>query len=185
MRLAPECDPLPKGFRVQPLGPGSGWGEDDPIHAMRQHRDGWRLAAEGSPGQEAPRDPDAEPPAVWVTFDRPWVMQKPLRKGGPFLQTSLHGIRERDGRWYVETAQIVSGADVLADLGRIDWADVDGLGDTLYSQDGKLFRLRLAAGQVPPAPTLVADLNPLSFERRTSPPAARVWPDSARKGNIG
>lgn len=184
MRLAPECDPLPKGFRVRPLGPGSGWGEDDPIHAMRQHRDGWRLASEGSPGEEAPREPYATPPPVWVTFDPPRVMQKPLRKGGPFLQTALHGIKERDGRWYIETAQIVSEASVLADLGRIDWADVGASGDALYSQGGKLFRLRVVAGRAPSCPILVADLNAMSFQRRGSPPEARVWPASARKGSI-
>lgn len=185
MQLAPECDPLPKGFRVRPLGPGSGWGEDDPIHAMRQHRDGWRLASEGGPGEEAPRDFSAPPPPVWVTFDPPWVMQKPLRKGGPFLQIARHGIKERDGRWYIESAQVVAGAEVLVDLGRIDWADVDALGDVLYAQAGKLFRLRLGAGKTASEAVVIADLNGLTFERRASPQQARIWPNSARKGNVG
>ena len=185
MRLAPECDPLPKGFRIRPLGPGSGWGEDDPIHATRQHRDGWRLASEGSDGEEAPRDFTAPPPPVWIKFERPWVMQKPIRKDGPFLQTALHGIKERDGRWYIETARVVAGDRVLADLGRIDWADVDASGDVLYAQAGKLFRLRIAPGKAPSDPVMVADLGPLTFERRASPPEARIWPDSARNGNIG
>lgn len=185
MRLAPECDPLPKGFRIRPLGPQSGWGEDDPIHAMRQHRDGWRLASEGGAGKEAPLDFSAPPPPVWVSFDPPLVKQKPLRKGGPFLQTALHGIKERDGRWYIETAQVVSGTRVLADLGRVDWADIDASSDVLYARGGKLFRLPVAPGKAPSDPIEVADLNPLTFERRSSPPEARIWPDSARKGAVG
>ena len=32
---------------------------------------------------------------------------------------------------------------------------------------------------------VVADLNHLSFERCSSPREARIWPDSARKGNVG
>lgn len=80
---------------------------------------------------------------------------------------------------------MVSREKVLSDLGRVDWADVDASGDVLYAQAGKLFRLRIAPGKAPSDTILVADLNPLAYERRASPPSARIWPASARKSDIG
>jgi hypothetical protein len=170
--LAPDFR-LPDGFRVRPFGERPGWGEDDPIYSARLERDGWRPTDEGGAPQENRDGP------VWITFDPPFVRAKPLRRDGLELRLALHGIKERDGRWYLETGQIVAPGDhILADLGRVDWADVDHNGDVLVSQGGRLFRMRIPphATAVLSAPALVADLNDMRFERRSTPPEARTWP---------
>ena len=178
MEVAPGFA-LPKGFHVQPFGELSGRGEDDPIHATRLERDGWRVVTKGAFKSSDPR--------FFFAIDPPRVHEKPTRSGGPTLRVSLHGIHERDGSWYVETSQLVSSSgQVIADLDRTDWADLDHNGDVLFASSGCLYRLRTPKGRTKecPPPTLVADLNDMRFEPLAPSATARSWPKSARQGNF-
>jgi hypothetical protein len=168
---------VPTEFRVELLGERSGWGEDDPINFMRLERDGWRLASEGGKGSD---------PRFSFPIDSPQVLEKSIKgKGGATLRVSLHGIHERDGTWYVETSQVAAASgEVVADLGRTDWADLDYNGDVLYASQGRLYRLRKRKRQAAAwsEPILVADLNSLHFQPVAPPARALSWPKSARSG---
>jgi hypothetical protein len=176
MTLAPGFA-LPDGFRVQPLGEHSGWGEDDPITSDRMARDGWNFATggHGAHGLDL----------TW-RFDPPHVAEKPVKgRDGPTLRVNLHGINEKQGQWYVETAQIVGpSGDLILDLGRTDWADLDHNGDVLYAASGRLYRFKVRRSTSrwrDTEPILVADLNDMSFQRVVSPSRARTWP---RRGSV-
>jgi len=182
-QLAPDFS-LPAGFRVRPWGPHPGWGEDDPIHTARQERDGWRILGEGGGGDW--RQYDVAAP-VMVSFDPPWVSAKAIGATGATLRVTLSGLKERDGRWYVEASQIASSSgEILADLGRTDWSDVDHNGDVLYAQQGRLYRLPVRGRAAPKLgeSILVADLNDLRFEPIPPPDSARIWPKSARSAGF-
>lgn len=162
----------PKGFRVEPLHEHAGWGEDDPIYSMRLVRDGWRYAEHATSESESGKD------RFWVRFVPPIVRRKNLgrssQRRGLALRVSLHAMSERHGRWYVETAAIVDDEDqVVAELGRVDWAETDLCGGVLLAREGCLFRLR--KGKHAASPELVADLNPMAFEAIASPVAVRRW----------
>jgi hypothetical protein len=164
---------LPGGFRVEPLR--AEMGEDDPIWSLRHERDGWTLR---SPGRYSTHDRKGS--LAW-RLDPPGIWDKGLGGGAALLRTNLHGIGERDGTWYVQTGQVVDGAGaVLADLGRIDWADVDHNGDVLFARQGCLFRLGYRRTNA----ILVADLNGLRFEPVAPPAIARSWPRSARQSQL-
>ncbi len=63
------------------------------------------------------------------------------------------------------------------ELGVLDWADWSPDGALVYGQQGRLFRQRVpAAGADWPAPTLVADLTPNTFEQVIAPAQSRTWP---------
>lgn len=163
---------LPKTFRVKGLGERPGWGEDAPIHTMRLARDGWSevLAGEAS-------DYTSKGPFSWVYY-APMVVEKAVR-GKARLRVSLHGIGERDGPWYVQTAHVVDeAASPIAELGRIDWADLDHTGDVLFARNGCLYRL--SGHNLTGEAALVADLNALRFQPRVAPGFANGWPKSAR-----
>ena len=163
---------LPKTYRVKNLGERPGWGEDAPIHTMRLARDGW---SEVSPGEVS--DYKAKGPFRWV-YHAPVVVEKAVQ-GKARLCVSLHGIGERNGPRYIQTAQVLSpDASPLADLGRVDWADVDHMGDVLFARDGCLYRL--SGPDLTGEAALVADLNALRFEPRVAPGYATGWPKSAR-----
>jgi hypothetical protein len=172
LRLAPGGR-LPKGFRVEALHEHSGWGEDDPIFSMRLARDGWCF------DQNAPASSESKSNRFWCRFDPPIMRRRPLARTRtkttePCLRVSLHAISERQGRWYIETADLVDAEDrVLRDLGRVDWADADGAGGVLFGKDGCLFRIR--SPSLTAKPKLVANLNEMAFEAIASPIAARRW----------
>jgi hypothetical protein len=64
---------LPKRFAVEPLWEHAGWGEDDPIRAMRLERDGWLFvqAAQGV------RREDVGAP-IGATAETPEIVAKPM-----------------------------------------------------------------------------------------------------------
>ncbi len=167
---------LPKWLTVEPLHEHSGWGEDDPIEYMRLLRDGWRFEDNGSVDTEHNFQS-----RYWVTFDPPRARSKPLgksRNDAPLLRVQLHGIKERQGRWLVETADVVdAGGAALHSLGRIDWADVDHQGDVLYASEGRLVRLRInrARDGLTFESRLIADLNDMKFKPIRSPSSAKSW----------
>lgn len=166
---------LPRGFRVEPLHERAGWGEDHPIEPMRLSRDRWAWE------QAASKEIETWGGRVWFRFVPPIARFRDLpspHKGSlARLHVQLHAIKERQGRWSVETADVV-GKDgrVLRELGRVDWADVGPDGEILYTAGGRVHRLtRPALDRSAPA-ELVADLNDMAFEPIASPPEARRWP---------
>lgn len=163
---------LPKTFRLKALGERPGWGEDAPIHTMRLARDGW---TEVLPGEVSEYQSTGS--FRWV-YHKPMVVEKAAR-GEARLRVSLDGIGERNGPWYIQTAQIVSSDGLISvELGRIDWADVDHTGEVLFAREGCLYRL--SGSDLMAQPLLVADLNAMGFERRSAPAFATNWPKTKR-----
>jgi hypothetical protein len=166
---------LPRGFHVQPLGDRSGGGEDYPIAALRQCRDGWEetqalVAREHRLG--AP---------VWVEYDPPEIWTRPCPSAArPFqLLRMTRGLHELDGPWYITEYALrdsSSGAEQV--LGRADWADWSPAGDLLLARDGKIYRLALTEDHLPVeldrARELI-DLAMAKFEHRRPPQEARSW----------
>jgi hypothetical protein len=170
---------LPKRFAVEPLWEHAGWGEDDPIRAMRLERDGWLFvqAAQGV------RREDVGAP-IGATAETPEIVAKPMNTRTELLYTLRvlrHGRFERDGRSNVETAELVGpGPDqsTLRKLGRIDWTDLDHNGDVLWAWAGKLWRLprrKRVADFATAAPRLLADFNDMRFEAIAPPASAQRW----------
>lgn len=174
---------LPAHLSMQPLSMPLGQGEDDPLRVLRMERDGWQWIG-AKPGPHIRQTKSN----VYRLFDKPFVARRqiPGHQPGPlFLQLQHHAIAENQGRWYLETAQIVDGENkMLMDLGRVDFADLDPGGDVLYGAKGCLYRLPLTqwAGSEQgksdsaPAPLRVADLNGQRFEIVSAPQRAKVWP---------
>jgi hypothetical protein len=176
MRLATGFA-LPRRFQVEPLDDHSGHGEDDPIMSLRMIRDGWAYVPyDGAVKRHGHR---------WRylrTFDPPLTMQKPIdrrRRSDLLLRMHLHAIHERQARWYVETADLANQEGrTTFEFGRIDWADVDHNGDVRYAKDGCLFRLPRSLshrGDDPIFPSLIADLNAMTFEPIETPRWAQRW----------
>jgi hypothetical protein len=142
-------------------------------------RDGWFFVQ--APQQRRRRENIRAP--IGLVNEAPEIMAKPLntRAGLQFtLQVACHGQFERDGRRFVEAAQILDAdRSVLRDLGRVDWADLDHKGDVLWAWAGKLWRLprakRVAAFADTP-PHLLADFNAMRFGAIAPPCAAQQWP---------
>lgn len=172
--VAPQGAPEAQGFTVKPFGRYSGFGEDDPIYRARLTRDGWSV---DPPGEAKKQSFDAP---VWMVFDPPRVRRLKLRGGGGALgsltlRVLTHGYHERDGRSWVETADVVDDdGTILRGFGRIDWIDADRNGDILIAREGRLERLRRAAIRSGD-PTLVADLHDMAFEPVEAPAWARSW----------
>jgi hypothetical protein len=170
---------LPKRFTIAPLWENAGWGEDDPIRAMRLQRDGWLFvqAAQGIEWQGigAP---------IGATAGTPEIITKPMNARAGLLYTlrvARHGRFERDGRSNVESAELVGPGPEqarLRELGRVDWADLDHNGDVLWAWAGKLWRLprpKRVADFATAAPRLLADFNDMRFEAIAPPASAKRW----------
>lgn len=164
---------LPRRFRVTPFGAYSGRGEDDPILGARMSRDGWMESSTPSSVIESRK----RLARFGWSFAPPLVCEKTfrLRKGtSASLRIFLHAVGERQGRWYVETAELINQTNrVLHAFGRIDWADFDHNGDVIYGKDGCLFRLVARSRSF--EPRLIADLNAMEFEPVAPPASARTW----------
>lgn len=166
---------LPRRFEVVQLHEGAGRGEDEPIESMRLERDGWSWQGTHSVRTESRDGP------IWIAYDPPFARTKPLagsHKREPLLlRVLLHGLNERDGRWNVESGQVVTqeGA-IVRDLGRIDWADTDPRGDVLWTAGGRVYRLAAGALGRDGEAQLVADLNSRSFKGVVAPDEMRNWP---------
>jgi hypothetical protein len=169
---------LPPSWRVEPLHEGAGRGEDDPIHYMRLERDGWTWEEIESVWSEDRNGP------IEMRYDPPITRRRMLPSmpgSDPVeLRVKNHGNYEKQGRWYVETADLV-GVDgrVVHDLGRVDFAEVDHDRGVIFGFDGRIERLvhRAPARQGESAfeRRFVCDLTDSVYSRRTSPPEARSW----------
>lgn len=150
-------------LRISPLGEHSGRGEDNPIEDMRLRRDGWTIAETQSEVTENRR---AKPGECSYWLSPPALRHKSIGESGLRLQVSLHGIHEHQGRWHVETMEILGNAGAERQFGRIDWADADHNGDIVFAANGCLYRLTAGAekGLVASEPQLIADLNSMVFE---------------------
>jgi len=171
-RMTADPDLRPKGLEIAPLGETSGHGEDNPILHLRLVRDGWRLIDNGATDTEHGR---GHP--TWITFDPPVIYRRGHRRHAVELESSLEGIHERQGRWYVIGHRLRAGDRVVRDLGRTDWADWSPDGDLLIATGGRLLRLDGSSTEsLRNAPLVeIADLRPHMFEPRAAPAAATHW----------
>src|SRR5215471_196971 len=137
MKMA-EGFQLPKYVVVKPFGDRPGWGEDNPIHAQRLIRDGWKIIQQGNSQYHKIGAP------MWVTLDPPEIWAKPRpHDGKPYeIREKLLGIHQNNGPWRViEDSVINTKSGEEFSLGRTDWADWCHSGDLLYAKEGHLWRL--------------------------------------------
>src|SRR5262249_1418970 len=134
MQLADSIK-LPKGTRVEPFGPYSGRGEDNPIHEALLTKNGWMCTGTGKVTEHkfsAPLSWSFDPPEIWSKKN---PVQSDL-----MLHSALLGIHMREGPWRVLNHSVAQSDQTIVDLGQSDWADWDHNGDLLYGRDGCLFR---------------------------------------------
>jgi hypothetical protein len=172
----PKDPQPPRRLHVQTFGPYSGRGEDSPILDRRLTRDGWRLLQSGKSHQHKLGD------RLWIELDPPSVIAKPMpmmpKRRHLELESSINGIHERNGAWYVTTHRIVDRAkDAALDLGRTEWAGWDKNGDLLFARGPKLFRLPRKSVETLDLSRAreLADFASLRFEARAAPESARQW----------
>jgi hypothetical protein len=157
----------PPRLKVAPVADWAGAGEDDPIRAARMERDGWRLTRGGGGTQDFAAK-------IWIDYKTPHVWRRRVGPGRVLALREL-GVKEREGRWHVESGAIEDEAqNVRRELGRVDFLDADHNGDALYGWAGQLWRLRGADPAA--APVLIADLNSMRPVALPSPDWARDWP---------
>ncbi len=163
----PTLGNVPRAMRVRPLHAGRG--EDHPIWHVRLVRDGWTLVKRGRESENSWRAP------VWITYDPPFVYRKPQPHGDAALEMHLLGVHEKDGDWHVTAHEVTRGGEVIAALGRSDWADWDATGDLLYAKAGRLYRLARKDLADRSRAREVADLREMRFEERKAPAWATRW----------
>lgn len=167
---------LPRKLQVKPFGRGPGWGEDSPIVDARMNRDGWRMVREG---EAVERRRGA---SIWIEFSPSIIWSKRHRQWRRYeLQQHIHGLRLRDGPWYV-VEHLVNDLDTgsTISLGRTEWADWCHSGDLLFAKEGKLFRLGLSAEGVLSelnTSNLLIDLSDRSFKEVIAPSEAVEFAD--------
>lgn len=166
---------LPAKFQIKPLGQHSGGGEDDPIMHLRLTRDGWKLIQDGTAIEQGLTRP------IWIKLDPPTIYSKrDARTRGRYeLQMYIHGIKQRDGPWYIIEHVVKDTKNGSAiSLGRAEWADWCHSGDLLFANYGRLFRLGFSDEGVLNELTnakLVIDLNDRTFTELAPPVEATQW----------
>lgn len=150
----PHPDHRPQGLTIS--HDGGGGGEDDPIHALRLDRDGWRHTQKWRGGLRG---------QGYVT-DAPDIRRKQNPHGWQKLTrtTTVSGFESRDGysvRYAEGNDQRLEGAT---------WADWDQRGRLVYVREGRLFGLVITADGLGGEQEL-ADFN----GNRPEPVAAPVW----------
>jgi hypothetical protein len=171
---------LQKSLQVEPCGPLSGRGEDDPICSIRMKRDGWKLKQQAQM-RATPRSSkrsrirwEFEQPEIWTRSRGPWI-----------LEMSRLGLLETDGPWHVLTHRVVdSRRSVVVDLGRSDWADWSRSGELLFARDGRLHRVVEQGDSGFGSPEELIDLRALKFTPREAPPEALVWSGREPRGDV-
>lgn len=178
MKLAKNFS-LPESVRVKPLGEGSGWGEDNPIMAVRLNRDGWCLLHHGEAIEHTIGA------SVWMEFNPAELWSKPHAHSSRRYELQMHiqGLHQRNGPWYIIEHLVndkKTGSTIK--LGQTDWADWCHSGDLLYAKEGKLFRLRFSEdGKLEDlsGAKLLIDLTDRTFKEVAAPSEAKEWIASA------
>lgn len=159
---------LPKAFKVKPIAPWAGRGEDDPIRTLRMKRDGWILDDEGTTG----------------TYQRSgrfnWEFLSPQRwskRRKRFrLERRVLGIGEHNGPWYTTEHRVFDDkAEMVLDLGISDWADWSHSDELLFARDGRVFRAGILQDGVLQPPEELIDLRSLRFEAVPPSTEATTW----------
>ena len=174
MQLA-EGFAVPARFQIKPLRGRSGGGEDSPIMDIRLARDGWKLIQDGKTVEHGLRH------SIWIKIEPPMVYSKrhaPTR-GRYELQMYIHGIKQRDGPWYIieHVVRDTKNGSTMS-LGSADWADWCHSGDLLFANYGRLFRLGFSEAGVLNQLTsakLLIDLNDRAFKEMEAPAEAKRW----------
>lgn len=167
---------LKQGFLVHPLGDHSGRGEDSPVWDARLQKSGWVLQSSGSRVE-----PKWNAKVVWDYSKSPVVYQRTNPKHSSLaLRAKILGINERSGGWYVMEHEVVEDSkQILATLPKSDWADWDRNGDLLYSQGGKLFRMKTCkttkSGIELEKARELADFSAMKFEPMKAPDGYDRW----------
>jgi hypothetical protein len=164
---------VPRWLRVEPFGPQSGSGEDEPIWPARLRRDGWKMISYPT---KVDFDSDA---TVRFQFSEPVIWRKANPKSKKLiLQMSILGMSERGGDTYLTEHQVYDSSGRKDSLGRTEWADWSHDGDLLFAKNGALYRARRQGNQLTPLrkAVQVADLSPLKFEAREAPHDVLKWP---------
>ena len=165
---------LPKWLQITPFGDHSGWGEDNPVWAERLVRDGWLLAGKSTYTEDRKGK-------VWINFDPPvvWEKKHPAWPDRYVLRMVIHGLKERDGPWYLTDHQVSdsqTGQEIT--LPRSDWAEWSATGDLLYTRHGRLYRCEREPNEfpLPLRERLLHDFTDREFRECAAPPEARRWP---------
>ena len=165
---------VPRHMTVQPLGHQSGCGEDHPVWSSRLERDGWTLVSSGRLVEENFKG------SVWLPFDPPILWEKPHPRAPErcLLRMEIHGIKERNGPWYLTEHSVVTDGEVSHNIGRSDWAEWAPNGDLLFSRGSSLYRLAYARRALAPLAEArqLIDLGELTFTAREAPESAQRWP---------
>ena len=162
---------IPRDWKVSMFA-NAGREEDEPIFRERMSRDGWVLIDAGRWVEQDGRS------GLWWTADPPetWAKSHPHGQVGGTLRMKIHGVKERQGPWYVQSYQLVNrAARVVREFGRADWADWDSSGDLLLASDGKLVRIRVRADNASVPARELVDLSDLRFNARPPVPEATAW----------
>ncbi len=163
----PPQEKKPSGLHVSCFEESSGAGEDNPIWSKRMQRDGWLFLA-----NQAYLQRDGIKSKLSFRFDPPVGREKSARSAPLSIRVLCHGIGESGGQWHVETAELRDGnSRPTFEFGRVDWIEFDHNDDVLFSQSGRLFRLKLqhaVTGKGHKA-VCVADLAYMGFEEKVAP----------------
>lgn len=112
-------------FNIQPLNDHSGSGEDFPIYDIRLRRDDWSCMTK----------------AIWFSE----IIYEKLNPKNPdiFLKMTIKMTQKKSKASLYETDyQVFTKGKLSLERLNIHWADWDTNGDFLFSEDGKLFRIK-------------------------------------------
>lgn len=146
------------------------------LYRRRLLRDGWIVTQAGR------RHPYNSSAKIHETIDPPLIYSKSAKhfNRSYSLNMAILGYYEEGGVTQVAEYSVTNEAgSVVIDLGRVDWADWDSGGDLLFSEEGKIYRVRRDYGQ-PFVPEkgrakLLIDLNHSKFEKVIAPTWAKEW----------
>lgn len=142
-------------------------GEDDTVWDIVRERDGWVKTSEGKClNRGGIKGWDLNPPQRWC---KPHPKKQDIT-----LEMSIVGVGTQDMPWYKIEYRVMSGADVLNNLGLADWADWDHRGDLVFAKTGCMFRgsfRKLGKVEL----VQIADFNDLKFEAIPPSSTAQRW----------
>jgi hypothetical protein len=156
----------PRKLQVRRLEKDGGFGGDNPVYDMRLRRDGWRPVEDGEVADE---------------YRKPSQIKRRSAERQYELAMQMKAVDEPNGPWnVVEYVLRNHKREVVADLGRLDWADWDPRRrDLLFARAGRLFR---AVPEFKPKKPWdasnaveIADFSENRFVPVPPPPAALRW----------